>query len=263
MRLHASFVAFLLLMASGEQVAATEPDKPWDQADAVYGSAPMQKARSALQKNNGKQQTTLFLLDRLEAQFHPGETSLAWDGMATFGGDLNKLWIKSEGEASLVGNGVENAEIQALISRAITPFWNLQGGVRYDTNPRGHTYGVVSFAGLAPYWLELGASLFLRNDGNLYGRLEAEYDWRLTQRLVLQPRMEAELSARSSLADETGSGLSHLDAGLRLRYELGRQFAPYMGVEWQGAVGDTRNFVRTSGESVEKTVFLIGIRSWY
>lgn len=258
------FVSLCVLsIALPGMACADEAPKPWDQADQIYDPAQMQASRMAVQHHGGAQQTAYFMLDRLETQFHHGETSLAWDGMASFGGDVNKLWIKTEGEASLNGNGVESAELQALYSRAISPFWNLQGGVRYDSNPRGHTYGAVSLTGLAPYWFEVDASVFLRDDGNLYGRLEAEYDWRLTQRLVLQPRMEAELAAQDSRQDETGAGLGHLDAGLRLRYEVGRQFAPYVGIEWQSAYGGTADYVRASGESASKAVFLIGIRSWY
>ena len=157
----------------------------------------------------------------------------------------------------------DDAEIQALYSRAIAPFWDVQAGLRYDIEPDGVAHGVVALNGLAPYWFEVDASAFLSERGDLTARVEAEYELLLTQRLILQPRIEANLSAQDIPERETGSGLNSIDAGLRLRYEIKREFAPYIGVEWQSAFGDTRDLINAAGGDGDEVVFLVGLRTWY
>ena len=158
---------------------------------------------------------------------------------------------------------MDDAEIQALYSRAVAPFWNVQAGVRYDIEPDSLAHGVVALNGLAPYWFEVDASAFLSEKGDVTARIEAEYELLLTQRLILQPRIEANLSAQDIPERETGAGLSTLDAGLRLRYEIRREFAPYVGVEWQSAFGETRDMIKAAGGEGDDIVFLVGLRTWY
>ncbi len=248
-------------MTAWAQQAPTSP--PWDQAEAIYGEEAMAEAREGVQAGGGDQKTFYVLFNQLEAQISDEEDSLYWNGQAWYGGDINKLGLKTEGKSSLNGGGVEDAEIQALYSRAISPYWNIQGGVRYDFEPTGLTHGVVSLTGLAPYWFEVDASAFLSEKGDLTARVEAEYELLLTQRLILQPRIEANLSAQEIRERETGSGLNSIDAGLRLRYEVKREFAPYVGVEWQSAFGETRDIIEAAGGDGDQLVFLVGLRTWY
>lgn len=246
-----------------ETSQTTSQTPPWNQADAIHGEETMAKARKDVLAGSGDQKTLFIMLNQFETQSSGNEDNFYWNGQASWGGDINRVWLKSEGKASLDGGGVEDAEIQALYSRAITPFWNLQGGLRYDIEPDGLTHAVIALNGLAPYWLEVDASAFLSEKGDLTSRIEAEYELLLTQRLVLQPRMEAELSAQDIPERETGSGLNRIDAGIRLRYEIKPELAPYIGIEWQSAFGGTKDYIDAAGGKTDETLFLLGLRSWY
>ena len=258
------FVANVLSIAPLSAVAQEAPQSPpWNQADKIYGEDAMANAREEVLAEGGDQQNFYILFNQLEAQITEGDDSFVWNGQAWHGGDINKLWFKTEGRASLNGGEVDDAEIQALYSRAIAPFWDVQAGLRYDIEPDGVAHGVVALNGLAPYWFEVDASAFLSERGDLTARVEAEYELLLTQRLILQPRIEANLSAQDIPERETGSGLNSIDAGLRLRYEIKREFAPYIGVEWQSAFGDTRDLINAAGGDGDEVVFLVGLRTWY
>src|SRR5262249_38726872 len=149
------------------------------------------------------------------------------------GGDIHRLWIKSEGEGTF-HLGVDSAEIQALYSRAIGPYYNVQLGVRHDFRPSpSRTYATVGFEGLAPYRLEAEGALFLSTKGDLLARLEGWYDQRITQRLILQPRAELNFSAQDVPEDRYGAGLIDAELGLRLRYAIRQEFAPYVGISWE------------------------------
>jgi copper resistance protein B len=162
------------------------------------------------------------------------------------------------------GEGVEDAEIQALYSRAIGPYFNLQAGIRYDFKPNpSRTYATIGFEGLAPYWFEVEGAVFLSDKGDVLGRLEGYYDQRITQRLILQPRAELNLAAQDVPENGIGSGLSDIELGLRLRYEITRQFAPYVGVSWDRKLGDTADFARAAGEDPSTTSLVAGIRLWF
>jgi copper resistance protein B len=202
-----------------------------------------------------------FLLDRFEYQAKKGSDSRVWDAQGWFGGDYNKLWLKSEGQS--VGGRTEEADVQVLYARRIAPFWHLQGGVRSETRP-GPTqnYGVLAIQGLAPYWMNVEASAFLRG-GELSGRLEAEYDQLLSQRLILQPRIETNFSGASEPARGVGRGINDVELGLRLRYEIRRELAPYVGINWTRKVGDTADLARARGEDVSAKSLVLGLRVWY
>lgn len=265
----ASIAIFGVAIAFGLTAPASadelkKSDTPlWSQADQYYDAAEMAKAREEVLAEGGAQRTWFVLFNQLEAQTSDDADALIWNGQAWYGGDINKIWFKTEGAASLNGDGVEDTEIQALYSRAIAPFWDAQVGVRYDLEPDGLAHGVVALQGLAPYWFEVDASAFLSERGDVTARVEAEYEFRLTQRLILQPRVEANLSAQDVPEREIGIGLNNIDAGLRLRYEIKREFAPYVGVEWQKAFGDTADFIEASGGDTDKAVFVAGVRAWF
>jgi len=242
--------------------AQENENPPWSMADEYYDPAEMARVRKELQKSHGDMAHTFVMADRLELQ-SAGEEALVWDAQGWVGKDLDKLWIKSEGEYSFDEDEIEDAEIQALWSHAVSPFWELQAGVRYDLEPKGRTHGVLGVQGLAPYWFEIDAAAFLSHKGDLTARVEAEYDMLLTQVLILQPRVELEASAQDILELGIGGGFTGLDAGVRLRYELKREFAPYIGVEWQKAFGDTADFITADGGDADKIAAVAGIRAWF
>lgn len=207
------------------------------------------------------QRFTFLLLDRIEYRWQKGDDARTWDAQAWFGGDFNKLWLKSEG--AQVAGDTEEAEVQALYARRIAPFWHLQAGVRQEARPKpAQNYGVLAVQGLAPYWFQVEASAFLRS-GEISGRLEAEYDQLLTQRLILQPRIETNFSASAEPARGVGSGINDVELGLRLRYEIRRELAPYVGVNWTRKVGDTADLARSRGEDASATSIVLGLRVWY
>ncbi|OHC97550.1 MAG: copper resistance protein CopB [Sphingomonadales bacterium RIFCSPHIGHO2_01_FULL_65_20] len=238
--------------------------EPVHAADLVFGADAMAASRRTLVRENGDVRTTAVILDRLEAGFSDGGESYLWDVQGWTGGDINRFWWKSEGEGDF-GEGLEEAEIQALYSRAITPFWDVQAGVRQDFRPDDEdtTHLVLGVQGLAPYWWEIDAAAFLSTEGDLTARVEAEYDQRITQRLILQPRLEIDASAGDIPKLEIGSGLSSIEAGLRLRYEFRKEFAPYVGVEWSRALGDTADYIEARGGEADDTRFVVGLKTWF
>jgi copper resistance protein B len=232
-------------------------------ADLYFDPAVMAGAREQLRVENGEVITHAIILDRLEATSGNGAEGYAWDAQGWYGGDINRFWWKSEGEGAFDGD-LEHAELQLLYSRAVTPYFDLQGGVRQTYRPEGdRTDLVLGVQGLAPYWFEVDGALFVSNEGELTARAQAEYDLRLTQRLILQPRAEVTLAAQEIPEFAIGAGVSNVLAGARLRYEITRSFAPYVGVEWSGAVGDTRNLVRANGDDPEATRVVLGVRALF
>ncbi|MBY0511335.1 MAG: copper resistance protein B, partial [Rhodospirillaceae bacterium] len=147
---------------------------------------------------------------------------------------------------------------------AIGPYFNLQAGLRHDFRPDpSRTYATAGIEGLAPYWFEAEGALFLSNKGELMARGNVYYDLRVTQRLILQPNVEVNLAAQNSREIGVGSGLSDIDLGLRLRYEVRREFAPYVGISYTRKIGNTADFARVAGEKVGGTSVVVGIRTWF
>ena len=243
---------------------APPPPIPTDfAADAVYGDAAMQMGRHHLKEGHGGKKFSQVMFNIAEAQFRNGRDGFEWDGEGWYGGDINRLWIKSEGEGAF-GRSIERAEVQALYSRAVGPYFNLQGGVRYDFKPNpSRAYAVIGFEGLAPSFFEVEGALFLSNKGELMARVEGYYDQRITQRLILQPRAELNFAAQNSRAIGVGAGLSDAEVGLRLRYDIRREFAPYVGVQYRQAFGKTRQYLRDEGEDGGGWSLLTGVRVWF
>jgi copper resistance protein B len=223
----------------------------------------MAEAREELRAEHGDMRVGKLLVDGIEARIRDGRDGYAWDAQGWYGGDIDKLWVKTEGEGEF-GGAIEAAEVQALWSHAIGPFFDLQAGLRYDIRPRpDRGYLVLGVQGLAPYWFEVDAAAFLSSKGDLTARVEAEYDQRITQKLILQPRLAFDLAAQDVSELGIGSGLSTAELGLRLRYEIKPQFAPYVGVEYERSFGDTADFRRAAGEEVGGWSFLLGVRAWF
>lgn len=251
--------------ATGDTIGnAPAPAPPTDHAaDAVWGAAAVAPSRAALRREHGGFTGSMILFNLAEYQARAGTDGYRWEGEGWFGGDINRFVVKTEGEGEVRGP-LEKAEVQALYSRAIGPWWNLQAGVRHDIRPEPQrTYATVGIEGLAPYWFKAAGALFLSNKGELRGRIEGFYDQRITQRLILQPRAEIEASAQSIPEIGVGAGLTDIELGLRLRYEIAREFAPYIGVEWAGKVGETARFARDAGDRTSATSFVAGIRFWF
>ncbi len=241
---------------------APTPPADW-YADRIYPQSEMSKSRDEMMKENGAQTLAFISFNLAEYQARQGRDGFRWDGEAWYGGDISRVTVKSEGEA-VFGSGVEEAEVQLLYSRAVDPYFNLQAGLRQDVGkgPK-RTYATIGFEGLAPYWFEVEGALFLSNKGDLLGRLEGYYDQRITQRLILQPRAELDFALQDVPESGIGSGLSTGEVGLRLRYEIVKEFAPYIGIEWSKKFGDTGRFARLAGDDPSVTNFVAGIRFWF
>lgn len=190
---------------------------------------------------------------------------LGWEAQGWIGGDFNKFWWKHEGEAVFDGPDEGETETDLLYSRLITPFWDLQVGVQYANEWHRDDYGdrwsgVIALQGLAPYKFEVDNSLYISEDGDVTLAIEAEYDLRITQRLVLQPRAEIGMAFQDVAERSLGAGITDVKLDLRLRYEIKREFAPYIGVRYQSLVGETDNIAEASGEDSEQLFFMAGFR---
>lgn len=193
--------------------------------------------------------------DRLEYQ-EASDAGL-WDLQGWTGFDRDKFWWKTEGDQ-------DHAELQLLYSRAVSTFFDLQAGLRQDFEPDPQrSFAVIGLQGLAPQWFEIDTALFIADDGKVSVRFEAEYDVLFTQRLVLQPRLELNLGASDEPEYALGSGLRDLEFGLRLRYEIHRKFAPYIGIEWHSLYNDTAGYATAAGEDKNVTTAVIGVRAWF
>jgi len=249
--------------AAEEVGAEPAPPLPTDHAaDGVFDPAAMARARAQLEEEHSGSVISKVMLSLGEYRVGDGENGYRWEGEAWVGGDLNRLVIKSEGEGG--EDGIDAAEVQALYSRAVSPYFDLQAGLRQDfqSGPK-RTYATVGFEGGAPYWFETAGSLFLSNKGELLARLEGSYDLRLSQRWILQPRIEANLSGQDISELELGSGVSNIELGLRLRYEIKREFAPYIGVSFDRKFGGTADYARALGKDDQATSLVIGLRAWF
>jgi len=231
-------------------------------ADAIWGVEAMRESREQLRDEQGGQKYFWFQGDRVEYRAREGSDGYLFDLQGYYGGDLDKFWFKSEGEGSF-GEDIEGVEVQALYSRAIAPFFDLQAGIRQDFAPMDRTYAVVGIQGLAPYLFEVDAAAFLSDKGDLTARIEAELDQRITQRLVIQPRVEASFSAQDVPELGIGAGLDTIEAGLRLRYHFARESAPYVGIDQEWKIGQSADYARAEGEDPSVTNYVVGIRFWF
>ena len=199
---------------------------------------------------------TMLLVDQFELRSDDAHTR-SWDASFYIGYDLDKLYLYSEGDAT--SDGLEKSQNDLVYSRAIAPFWDVQAGISYDKNTdASRTWGEIAVAGLAPYWFETRAALLFNSKGNIGLRLDAEYEILLTQKLILTPKVKMDFYTKDDPALQIGSGLSTIEAGARLRYEFVREFAPYIGVNWEKSFGNTREY-----DPVDETTFLIGVRFWF
>ena len=204
----------------------------------------------------------MLLVDRLEA-FHGRDGSgQAWELRGWYGGDADKLWLRSEGERS--GGRLEDGDIEALWSHAVAAYWDSTLGVRHDLGEGpSRDWLAAGVQGLAPYWFDVEATLYLGASGRSAARVRVSYDVLFTQRLILQPELEANGYGRRDPARGLGRGLADVQFGLRLRYEVRREFAPYVGVQFVRRVGATANLARAAGRPVFDRQFVAGLRFWF
>lgn len=203
----------------------------------------------------------MVLFDQLEWRDRDAGSALAWDGRAWYGNDYDKALLKSAGER-IDGDYEGSAEL--LWDRVISRWWSLQAGVAHDFGEGPlRTWAAVGVQGLAPYWFEVEALLYVGEQGRTAANFSAEYEMFLTQRLVLQPKLEVNLHGKDDEANGMGSGLSNTELGLRLRYEIRREFAPYVGVVWARLFGDTADLARDHGADDNEVQFVAGVRMWF
>ena len=201
------------------------------------------------------------ILDQFEGRF-ASETSLGWDGEVWVGTDSDKLWLKSEGE--LTGGELENGQHEAYYSKPISTYFDFQIGARYDLDSRsGRGWGALGIEGLAPLFFHVSASVYASDQGHFAAKFSGTYDLLLTQRLILQPEIELNLYAKDDKTRAVGSGFSDLDLGLRLRYEISRKFAPYIGLLYEKKFGRTETYAIAAGEQTDALSLALGIRAWY
>ncbi len=231
-------------------------------ADRDFDPSAMAHARAMAREEMGGMRFSKIMLNLAEYQAGSKGDGYRWDGQAWFGGDINRMVLRSEGERS-VKDGLETGEVQALFAHAVGRYTNLQAGVRQDFAPHARTYLTLGAQSLTPFWFDVEGALFLSTKGELLARAEGSYDFRLFQRVVLQPRAELNLAAQNTPETRTGSGLSNAELGLRLRYEIRREFAPYIGVSWDRRFGKTADYWRAAGDRPEATSFVVGLRTWF
>lgn len=203
-----------------------------------------------------------LIVDRLEAVNVRDDFSMTYDWQAWYGYDEDKLVVRAEGE---VDQGTfKNARNEALWGHALTAYWDTQMGVRVDSGLGvDRVWGAFGMQGFAPYWIYFEATAYVGEDGRTAFRLETEYDVLITQKLILQPRIELNFYSENDRTRLVSSGLSNVEAGLRLRYEIAREFAPYIGVEWASFFGSAADYIRGQGKQPEEARFIVGVHFWF
>lgn len=222
-----------------------------------YDFGPIPRPRMGDEDNFGS-----LLVDRLESVTTRNNTSMTYDWQAWYGQTYDRALIRAEG--NIEGGAFKDARNELLWAHAITAYWDTQLGVRYDSG-KGTDRGWLAFGvqGLAPYWLYVEATAYVNEQGRTAFRLETEYDLLLTQKLILQPRIETNFYSQRDDTRDVSSGLSNIEAGLRLRYEIRREFAPYVGIEWASRFGSAVDNIRASGKDAEEARFVAGVRIWF
>ncbi|MDH5234266.1 MAG: copper resistance protein B [Gemmatimonadota bacterium] len=244
-----AFAAFSALAAFSAPASAQDVRHPMPAHEMEWGRA------------------TFLLSEVLELAPDAASRPISYDLLGWTGGPVHRVWFKAEGVAATRGQGAEGA-YQILYGRQVSPFWDLQLGARADLHTfAGRTESRVGVAlgvqGLAPGWFELEPELFVSSAGLVIFQVTGSHDLYVTQRLVLQPRADVRLAASDDAALGQGSGLSHGALALRLRYELRREFAPYVGVLWERRFGRTADFARTAGGDAGETQLVLGLRLWH
>lgn len=219
---------------------------------------------SGVSHSHGNDDPLLYMVsfDELEWRGGSGDDELAWRGEAWVGKYEHRLLLKTRGERT--SDTTEEFELQLLYNQAIAPFWDLQYGWRGDFQPADErSWFALGFEGLAPGFIESELTAFAGGSGRTAARARFAYDLLFTQRLILEPELELDWYGKDDPANRIGSGIASLEAGLRLRYELRREFAPYIGFNWTRLYGDTKRYARADGEDSSDLRVLAGLRFWF
>ena len=236
---------------------------------ATVNLGPLSPAPSGAHMDHHEGLHGAVLISQLEYRGGSGTNVGAWEGQAYYGGDYNKIWLNTRGEYNSRARALERAEVQVLYSRLISYFFNAQAGVRQDIGIRpnqgtpARTHLVLGVEGLLPNLFEANLQFFVDQRGTVAARFEGSYDAYLTQRLVLQPQVELNAAANSDPQSRLGSGFTRFESGLRLRYELTREFAPYAGVQYERVLGETANIYKRMGEQRELLSAVAGVRLFF
>ena len=244
-----------------------------------FGCPPRARAQMPMPQSTGKAAVTsppfgpammdrqVFahaVFDQFEGRTGVSGSQLRWDGEGWIGSDMNRIWLKSEGFSDKAR--VSDGDHEALYDRPIPRmrYFDAQVGVRadLDSDP-ARVWAALGIEGTAPYFFQFAPTLYVRNDGNVAGRLTGSYDLLLSQRWIVQPEAELNFYSKDDPGRRIGSGLSDLDAGVRLRYEVRRKFGPYIGFAYNGTYGNTASYSRQAGESTSSPRFVFGLRLWY
>ena len=241
---------------SQQQAPSTGLRDPHAWSDG-YGFGPIPRPHLADEHPMGG-----ILVERFESVHEDRNNSAAYELRGWYGRDFDRVVIKAEGDVD--GGEIEEATTELLWSHAIAPFWNGELGLRHDSgNVPDRSWLAIGIEGISPYWFEIGASAYLGSNGRSAVTLSAEYELLLTQRLILQPRLEANLYGKRDSERRVDSGLSDAVAGVRLRYEIRREFAPYVGIEWAGKFGGTADMERNAGAETSRQHLVAGVRFWF
>jgi copper resistance protein B len=236
--------------------------------DLFFDPRDAARSRANMVEEHGGMTAYKFLVDQLEVTFGDGGEGYSWDAQFWYGGDVDKFWLKTEGEDAF-GGEFEGVELQGLWSHAIDPWFDLQAGLRQDIGAGpDRTHLVLGIQGLAPYWFEVEGAVFLSTEGEITARVEAEYDLRLTQELILQPKVEVDFSLQDIPELQLGSGITAAELGARLRYEFfpasgPAVIAPYVGLLYERAFGRTEDFRTAAGEASDGLKAVAGLRIWF
>lgn len=257
LHLTAGAIVTLLLMTGAAAQAA----------DPVPGSTNRAERNGWPQPTADDANYSYIVTELLEYRESRAAGAIRWDIYGWYGGDVNRIWVKTEGSQDLSGGNGER-EASLLYGRLISPFFDFQAGLRFANRsvPDGNqsrTYAAVGLQGLAPYRYSLEPTLFVSQDGKISARATATYDQQLTQRLILQPRFEVNVAVQPDRDFGVGAGLNDTELGLRLRYEVRREFAPYIGVNWKQSYGETGRLLRAEGEPSSLVSIVVGVRAWF
>jgi copper resistance protein B len=252
-----ALAAGVLILFASPVIAQTDHHTP---APAREPSAP---APAQEHGKHGDQSFGQLLIEQLEYRWQDGKDGLAWDARAWYGGDYEKIVLKTEGSFT-PGHGVEEAEVRLLYSRLIAYHWDILAGARHDFRPEpSRSYGVIGIEGDAPGFVEVDLSGFISEKGDLSASLSLEHDLLITQRLILQPKADINIAVQEVPELGIGQGINDIELALRLRYELTREFAPYVGIAWQRKLGETASLARAEDEDTSVFAVIAGVRFWF
>lgn len=247
-------------MRSAAPAGDTEPVTPVPELTSADREAAFPELTNGME--HPPRQNAFVLIDQFELGDADAGTDLGWKGKAWFGSDLDRVWLRSAGERT---DGVTaGSELEVLYGRSIAPWWDVVAGIKHDFKPgASRNWAAIGIEGLLPGRFEASVMAYVAESGHFAASIEVQYDLLITNRLILQPIVGLSHFSKSDPARGVASGLQGIDAGLRLRYEFSRQFAPYVGVTYTRALGNTADLLAADGEGRSETMAVAGIRAWF